>query len=288
MLTWITTITVPSFPNLQEKYNISQSEVNWTVAIPALGVAFGPLLWATPSDIIGRRSILIIATVLAFGSTIGAGLAPNYAGYMVARFFQGVGISPGYYVGLAAICDVFFEHERGQKIGMWVLAIDLGLLIGPLIGGFVNRAGDAWIQWLTAIILGVIILFQLFFLPETLYQRELLLKQAAATQSFSESPVQRIKDANANNTRQDTRRTKQLPFINITLLSGIQPPKFYETPLRFLKTFQLLVVTISVFTYCFGWYSWMMSVATLIPVAYADFSSESQGLVAPSTDNIYE
>jgi MFS family permease len=38
---------------------------------------------------------------------------------------------------LAIINDIFVEHERRQKVGLWVLAIDLGLLFGPLIGGFV-------------------------------------------------------------------------------------------------------------------------------------------------------
>ena len=33
---------------------------------------------------------------------------------------------------MAIINDLFFEHERGQKIGLWVLAIDMGLLFGPL------------------------------------------------------------------------------------------------------------------------------------------------------------
>jgi len=27
---------------------------------------------------------------------------------------------------------VFFEHERGQKVGLWTLSLDLGLLVGPL------------------------------------------------------------------------------------------------------------------------------------------------------------
>ena len=94
---------------------------------------------------------------------------------MAARFFQGLGVSPGATVGLAAIVsippipddgmpeitctclygqsmrdfhyfgpnqlpnnlqnDMFYEHERGQKIGLWVLAIDSGLLVGPIIGG---------------------------------------------------------------------------------------------------------------------------------------------------------
>jgi hypothetical protein len=27
--------------------------------------------------------------------------------------------------------DLFFDYERGEKLGLWVLAIDSGLLLGP-------------------------------------------------------------------------------------------------------------------------------------------------------------
>ena len=50
MFTYVTTNTVPSFPELQEKFAISYSQVNWTVAIPALGLAVGPLFWSSLAD----------------------------------------------------------------------------------------------------------------------------------------------------------------------------------------------------------------------------------------------
>ena len=146
MFTYITTTTVPSFPQLQEELGISYSQVNWTVAIPALGLALGPLIWSSLADIYGRRIIFIIGTIIAFFSTVGAAIPGNYSRYMAARFFQGLGLSPGATVGLAAVNDMFFEHERGQKVGLWVLAIDTGLLVGPILGGFLDLVSSAWIQ----------------------------------------------------------------------------------------------------------------------------------------------
>ena len=90
MFTYITTTTVPSFPDLQEKFGISYSQVNWTVAIPALGLAVGPLIWSSLADIYGRRVIFIVGTTMALAATIGAGKASDYANYMAARFFQGM------------------------------------------------------------------------------------------------------------------------------------------------------------------------------------------------------
>jgi MFS family permease len=103
MFTYITTTTVPSFPELQEQFRISYSLVNWTVAIPALGLAIGPLVWSSLAEIYGRRIIFIIGTIIALAATIGAAKSGDYGGYMAARFFQGFGVSPGSTVGMAVV-----------------------------------------------------------------------------------------------------------------------------------------------------------------------------------------
>jgi hypothetical protein len=147
LFTYITTTTVPSFTQLGTQFNIGNNQLNWTVAIPALGLAAGPLIWSSFSDIYGRRIIFIIGTITALVATIGAAVASTYGGYMAARFFQGFGVSPAATVGMAVINEyvtiqaedscadsisLFFDSQRGEAFGLWVLAIDSGLLIGPL------------------------------------------------------------------------------------------------------------------------------------------------------------
>lgn len=268
MFTAITTITVPSFPELQSQYDASLDQINWTVAIPALGLSVGPLIWSSPSDIIGRRPIFIIGTVIALAATIGAALANSYSGYMAARFFQGFGVSPAATVGLAIINDMFFEHERGQKVGLWVLALDLGLLIGPLIGGFIQMAGAIWIQWVTAILFGVILVAEVVALPETLYPRNLMLSQGRVSATATDKP---------STIGAQIRRTKDLSYVNLGPLPGIRHPQPWDTLVRFGKMWRYAVVPIAVFTYCFGWYWWVLSVITMIPAAYASYTPQIQG-----------
>ncbi|KFZ17727.1 hypothetical protein V501_01595 [Pseudogymnoascus sp. VKM F-4519 (FW-2642)] len=278
MFTYITTTTVPSFPALEEKYSASLEQINWTVAIPALGLSVGPLLWASIAGIIGRRPILIFGTVMALAATIGAALAPNYSSYMAARFFQGLGVSPASNVGLAVINDIFFEHERGQKVGLWVLAIDLGLYFGPLIGGVINLAGHIWIQWLSAILFGAILIAELLFLPETLYPRHLMLSKVYRG-DVSQQGVEEISVRDSTGEPENILKTKRLPFINVTPLPGVQHPKPYDTMTQFIKTFKFIVVPISIMTYCFGWYWWVLSVVTLVPIAYEQYPPQIQGLL---------
>ncbi|KPI39129.1 putative transporter [Cyphellophora attinorum] len=281
MFTYITTTTVPSFPDLQETYNITYSQVNWTVAIPALGLAVGPLIWSSLADIYGRRVIFLIGTIIAFASTIGAAKASDYGGYMAARFFQGFGVSPASTVGLAAINDMFYEHERGQKIGLWVLSIDAGLLVGPIFGGFLNIVSAEWIQWFCAILFGVMFVLELMFMPETLYPRNhMLTKMPMITSSDGASAeLEKVGRRRSNSADVDVPRTKKLPFVNYKPVPGMRHPKPWDALLRTILLFKFLPVTIAIFAYCFLWYWWVLSVITMLPAAYLSYTPQIQGLL---------
>lgn len=274
MFTYITTTTVPSGPKLQDKYGITVDQVNWTVALPALGLAIGPLLSSPAADIVGRRIVIMTGTVVALASTIGAALSPNYATYLTARVFQGIGISPASTVGLAIINDLFFESERGEKTGMWVLAVDLGLLVGPIIGGFIDLAGDVWVQWHVAIIFGLLLALEALFLPESLYPRELML---SIPDSASESETKaRVAETVSPELTPLPKRTKQLSFINIHPIPGRKNRSVAASILECLGVAKHYSVSIAITAYCFSWYWWIMSVITMIPTAYADYSIQVQ------------
>lgn len=144
LFTYQTTAPIPSFSLLQEQFNATYTEVNWSFAIPSLGLALGPLFCSSLADIYGRRIVMIGGTIIALvasGCTSIRGISLN--GYMVARFFQGFGASPAATVGLSIINDVSFEHERGFRIGLWVMAIDLGGLCGGFSKSPAFRIMDA-------------------------------------------------------------------------------------------------------------------------------------------------
>ena len=285
MFTYITTTTVPSFAKLQQELEISYAQVNWTVAIPALGLALGPLFWSSLSDIYGRRLIFIIGTLIALISSVGAAIANNYGGYMAARFFQGFGVSPGATVGMAVVNDLFFDYERGQKLGLWVLAIDAGLLVGPILGGFLDLVSSAWIQWFTAILFAVLLVLELAFMPETLYLRNYMLSQIPAaaaggggrdSKKFEKSDHTRLDDALE---MVNLTRTRHLRFLNVRPVPGMRHPKPWDSIFRFVMTFKFPVVVIAVGVYCFAWYWWILSIITMLPAAYISYSPQIQGLL---------
>ncbi|KAL8765451.1 MAG: hypothetical protein Q9209_007478 [Squamulea sp. 1 TL-2023] len=278
MFTYITTTTVPSFPELQQQLAISYSQVNWTVAVPSLGLAVGPLFWSSLADIYGRRTIILTGTLIAFGATIGAGAANDFGGYMAARFFQGFGVSPGATVGMAVVMDLYFEYERGQKLGLWVLAIDTGLLVGPIIGGFMALVSADWIQWLTAILFGVLLVLEFVFMSETLYPRTFMLGRMP-TETAGGVNLEMLADEKGDPAEVEIKRTTKLTVLNFRPVPGLRHPKPWDSLVRCILTFRYPVVVIGVFIYAFAWYWWIVSVITMIPAAYVQYSPQIQGLL---------
>jgi MFS family permease len=97
----IITALVPSFPKTQARLKISYAQANWTVGVPCLGLAINPLFWFSLANLYCRRIILILGTIISLAATIGTATADSFRGYMPARVFQGLGVSPASTVGLA-------------------------------------------------------------------------------------------------------------------------------------------------------------------------------------------
>ncbi|KAG8972810.1 hypothetical protein FRC05_009532 [Tulasnella sp. 425] len=265
LFTFLTTVTVPTFASLQTIFNATYAQINYTVAVPALALGLSPFMWSPLADIYGRRTVMIIGCFVAFISTIGSAVTKTYSGYMAARFFQGWGVGPASSVGLQMIQDIYFEHERGQKVGIWTLAIDTGLLFGPLIGGFAALVSTEFVAWLTAIFFGALLLSMVFFLPETAFPRHEVIESGPPTTQDSDTSKISI--------------VRSPPFINLFPIQGLRHPKPWDTAVHFIRMFAFPNVVISIMFYCWTWYWFILCVITMIPAAYPTYSPQHQGLL---------
>lgn len=69
----------------------------------------------------------------------------------------------------------FFRHEKGKQIGISAIAVVVAPFAGGIIGGGIiynQSLGWRWTQWIASIAIGVGLILQFFFLPETVYIRD--------------------------------------------------------------------------------------------------------------------
>ena len=130
-----------------------------------------------------------------------------------------------------------------------------------------NLVNQFWVDWLTAILFGLLLMVEFAFLPETLYPRKHMLK-ASCQQSTEEDWD-----------RSSVKRTTGLSFFHCKPIPAIKHPKPWDSIVRFFFTFKYPVVSLLVFVFCFSWYWWVMSIVTLIPQAYPQYKSSIQGLL---------
>lgn len=146
-----------------------------------------------------------------------------------------------------------------------------------------NVVSAAWINWFNAILFAALLVLELFFMPETLYPRNLMLQRMPL--GNGEGPLGGT-DIEKTGHRPssaadvvDLPRTKKLFFLNFKPVPGMRHPKPWDSVVRFILTFQFPVVVIGVLGYSFVWYWWVLSVITMLPAAYVQYTPLIQGLL---------
>jgi hypothetical protein len=161
------------------------------------------------------------------------------------------------------------------------------MLISIQVGGFLDLVSAAWINWFNAILFASLLLLELFFMPETLYPRNKMLQQMPRLDEALSGDIEKQLAGDDTTTSMspaealpsELRRTKNLPFINWRPIPGMRHPKPWDSLTRFVLTFQLPAVVIAVVGYSFTWYWWVLSVITMVPAAYANYTPLIQGLM---------
>ena len=106
-----------------------------------------------------------------------------------------------------------------------------------------------------------------------------MLERMPIAPDVEETDIEKLKREKADANLVDLKRTNKLLFINIKPVPGMRHPKPWDSVLRFILTFKYPVVVIGVLIYCFAWYWWILSIITMLPAAYVQYSPQIQGLL---------
>jgi DHA1 family multidrug resistance protein-like MFS transporter len=110
-----------------------------------LGIIFGMypammFLFSIPmgllSDRAGRRRVLIAGMVLLAVSTAVFGFATTVFSLILARSIQGISAAATWSAGLALLADTYGRSELGEKMGVTMSAMSVGMVLGPVAGGY--------------------------------------------------------------------------------------------------------------------------------------------------------
>jgi len=91
------------------------------------------------ADIYGMKKIFTYGIIILTVACFLAAIAPSVEFLIISRIIMGIGSAMIFVTGLAMITSVFPPRERGKAIGINIMAVYIGLVMGPVLGGFLTQ-----------------------------------------------------------------------------------------------------------------------------------------------------
>lgn len=120
----------------------------------------------------GKRPVYLFSSFLMGMACVWLGIASTatYTPFIVGRAFLGAFEAPIESIVPSTITDVFFLHERGEKVSIYGLSVLGGNELGPVVSAFIIQAlGMNWAFYIVAMFVAANVVSIFFFMPETKY-----------------------------------------------------------------------------------------------------------------------
>jgi multidrug resistance protein len=177
-VTFVSSAYVGSFNEIRDELHASDEVVILGLSLYALAFAITPLFWAPFSEIFGRRPLFIVTYGSLTAFNAGAVASQNIWTLLILRFFAGAFAASSLANAGGVLADLFVASQRGIPLSFFALTTFVGIILGPMVGGFVGETvGWRWVEGVMAIFTGIIWIIICFLLPET-YSPVLLHKRA--------------------------------------------------------------------------------------------------------------
>ncbi|KAG9775169.1 hypothetical protein ABEF93_000014 [Exophiala dermatitidis] len=217
-----------------ESFGIAPATASNLISYPNLAYGFGSFVLVPAYLKFGRRPVMLLSIIAFAAGLIGASQCNSYGTLMAARIIHAFGSGVCEALPVQLVNDIFFLHERGQRLGYYTVCLCLGAT-GPLYAGYMLAGGYSWRLFFYVEFAFACALFILafFFVEETWYPRELIKARALGAANnnggSSDNGVEKGVDA-------DLREVSSLPPPRKSFISTLKPWGVYDRDAPFFMT----------------------------------------------------
>lgn len=160
-------ITNVALPHIRTALGFSVQSLQWVPSAYLLTYGGLMLLGGRLADLLGRRNVLLVGTVLVGLSSLVGGFAGDAGLFIAARLVQGAGAALMLPAALSTLTTTFtVERDRHSALGVWAGVAGLSSAVGILAGGLLTDGpGWRWVMFVNPIACVLVIPAVLALLP---------------------------------------------------------------------------------------------------------------------------
>ena len=154
---------------IQQLYHLSNAWHGFTVAVALIGTVVGSFSAGWPSEIYGRKKVLLFIAFLYGLSALGCAFAPSWLVLVTSRFLGGLAIGASSVIGPMYIAEIAPAHIRGRLVALFQFNVVFGIFLAFLSNYLLAGIGEnAW-RWMLGIVAAPAFLFfgLIFLIPDS-------------------------------------------------------------------------------------------------------------------------
>lgn len=163
--------------SLNKIHGISYDSMNTGAGVLFIFIGWSCMFFAPASSLYGRRITYIICLLAGTLGCVWFALSKRTADTIWSQAFVGMSEACAEAQVQQSLTDLFFAHQLGTVLTIYISATSIGTFLGPLIAQYIAQAQTfRWVGWWGAIICGATLIVIIFGCEETVFDRQLYTK----------------------------------------------------------------------------------------------------------------
>lgn len=171
---------------------ISDNTENTGAGVLFAGIGYTTLLLSPLPALYGRRSTYLICLLASIAGNAWFAKTRVSTDAIWSQLFVGASESCAEAAAQLSLSELFFSHQRGTVMGLYILATSVGTFLGPLFAGLIadnDTLGWSWIGWFGLIISSATFIVYLFTFEETAFDRRVTLEGLQHSHAAAEAAI---------------------------------------------------------------------------------------------------
>jgi MFS transporter, DHA2 family, multidrug resistance protein len=163
-----TTIANIALPYIQGSVSASQDQINWVLTSYIVAAAIMTPPTGFLAGRFGRKRLFLVAVAGFTVASMLCGMAQSLVQIVLFRILQGMFGAALVPLSQSVLLDVYPKERQGFAMAMWGIAVMVGPVLGPVLGGWLTESYTwRWVFYINLPIGALTFLGIITFLPET-------------------------------------------------------------------------------------------------------------------------